>query len=229
MNRLYLIRHGENKANITKEFSYKEVDYPLTDKGRLQAQQTAKHFAGRDIDAIYSSPLKRAKETADIIADRLNLAVAVVENLREVNVGDLEGRPPTAENWALHNQVLKAWYNGDLEARFPDGEDYLTLRDRLRAGFRRIIDHKTDQDVIVVGHGGLFTATGYELCANADPEELRDQPLHNCSITTILVGRRDGHLSGELVTWGSHHHLHGDAAELVSGSLEADASAEGDG
>ncbi len=56
MNRLYLVRHGENRANITKEFSCRHVDYPLTPKGVLQAQQTAKHLAGEAADLIPGSP-----------------------------------------------------------------------------------------------------------------------------------------------------------------------------
>src|SRR4051812_45611032 len=99
MTRLYLVRHGENLANLTKEFSYKLVVHSLTDKGVLQAGQTALYFMGKQIDAIYSSPLKRAAETAQIIAAELGLPITTMENFREVNVGDLERYPPTEENW----------------------------------------------------------------------------------------------------------------------------------
>jgi len=59
-NRLYLVRHGENLANLTKEFSYRQVDYSLTPKRVLQAQQTAACFTDKNIHEIYASPLKRA-------------------------------------------------------------------------------------------------------------------------------------------------------------------------
>ena len=110
MNTIYLVRHGENKANITKEFSYKKVDYPLTTKGILQAQQTADFFKDKAIDEVYASPLRRARETAEIIASTLDLQVTVIENFREVNVGALEGRPPDADNWAIHNRIVADWY-----------------------------------------------------------------------------------------------------------------------
>src|SRR5438046_2904114 len=93
-NTLYLIRHGENPANLTKEFSYKLVDYSLTTKGRVQAEQTALFFRDKHIDEIYSSPLRRAKETADIISEELHVPVTVMEQFREINIGDLEGKPP---------------------------------------------------------------------------------------------------------------------------------------
>ncbi len=63
--RIYLVRHGENLANITKEFSYRTVDYPLTSKGALQAEQTAERFIGQGIGAIYASPLLRASDSGD--------------------------------------------------------------------------------------------------------------------------------------------------------------------
>src|SRR5579872_6100860 len=94
-NTLYLVRHGENLANITKEFSYKLVDYPLTPKGVLQAEQTAAFFLNTiPLMAAFASPLKRARETAEIIARAQNLSVTVLEEFREVNVGDMEQRPP---------------------------------------------------------------------------------------------------------------------------------------
>lgn len=94
MTTLYLVRHGENVANLTKEFSHRAVDYSLTDKGRAQAAQTADFFRGHAIDAVYSSPLRRARETAEAIAAVVGKPVTVVEDFREINVGVLEGQAP---------------------------------------------------------------------------------------------------------------------------------------
>lgn len=103
MNYLYWVRHGENPANIAKQFSCRLVDYPLTPKGVLQAQQTADYFRDKAIHEVYASPLKRAVQTAEIIAAPLELAVHTVEHFREVNVGTLESQPPTAEVWTFHD------------------------------------------------------------------------------------------------------------------------------
>ncbi len=91
MNRFLLVRHAENPANLTHEFSYKKIDYPLTEKGRLQAQQTAEHLQHQPVTSVYASPLKRTVETAEIIAQPHGLSVRVLEQFREVNIGDLEG------------------------------------------------------------------------------------------------------------------------------------------
>ncbi len=193
-NTIYLVRHGENKANITKEFSYKLVDYPLTAKGILQARQTAEYFTDKHIDEIYASPLKRALETAHIIAQRLELAVITTEEFREVNVGSLEGQKPNAENWATHNKIVEDWYNGHFTSMFPDGENFLML---------------------IVGHGGIFSAAIRDICRNVDEETVLPKNMHNCAITEIELTTTEQTVSGEIKNWAYHGHLSGKAAELV--------------
>lgn len=217
MNRLYLVRHGENRANITKEFSHRLVDYPLTAKGILQAQQTAEYFADKDIHEVYCSPLKRARQTAEIIAHRLDLPVTVVEGFREINVGNLEGRPPTAENWGFFFSVIESWFSGAYDVGFPGGEDYHGLWRRMRAGIEQIVANKNGRNIVIVGHGGAFIATVRELCRETDMSRLRGGENHNCSITQIAVSLHEGRLIGQLIEWASHAHLVGAAADLVSG------------
>lgn len=221
MNRLYLVRHGENKANLTKEFSYKLVDYSLTDKGVEQAKQTATYFADKHIQEIYASPLKRAIETAEIIAAQVALPVVVMENLREVNVGALEGQPVSAENWAVYQQIFDDWFEGKLTTRFPEGEDYDTLWARMQAGLKQIVARKANKNIVVVGHGGIFTVTLKDLCPNVDPNALRQGPNHNCSITEIMTMLRGERLEAELIFWASYAHLHGTAADLVAGTPQS--------
>lgn len=226
VNRLYLVRHGENLANITKEFSHRHIDYPLTPKGVLQAQQTAEHLADKGIHAIYSSPLRRAVETAEIIAARLGLRVVVLEELREINVGDLERRPASAESWAFFQSVLLSWLAGKVETAFPGGEDYVTLWRRMRAAIERAVAGRQGQNVVLVGHGGIFTLTLKDLCPAVDLDWLRRSESHNCSISEIMVTMRDGRPVGEIIRWASYAHLHGLAAELVPGGPEPDSFRE---
>jgi broad specificity phosphatase PhoE len=88
-NRIFLIRHGENPANLTKEFSSRIVNYSLTAKGRLQAHQTAAWFLDKEIQVVCTSPLKRAYETAKIIAYKLDVPIETLDHFREIEVGDL--------------------------------------------------------------------------------------------------------------------------------------------
>ncbi|MGH2484924.1 MAG: histidine phosphatase family protein [Ktedonobacterales bacterium] len=205
---LFLVRHGENPANLTREFSHRVIDYSLTLRGVQQARQTARHFANQRIDALYTSPLKRAYETAAIIAGRLHLPVTVDERLREVNVGALETRPPSPETWALHDAIFARWLAGDEAACFPDGEDCVTLRGRMRASLGEMAARWPGGRVLVVAHGGIFAAALPALCANFptsdDPATLH---IPNCAITEVCLRGTCASLRGEIRGWAACGHL----------------------
>ncbi len=129
MNTVYIIRHGENHANLIKQLSSKVVDYPLTEKGVLQAQQTGETLVGKGIEALFCSPLKRAHQTAEIIGQVIGLTPVVVKDLIEIDVGDMETVPSTYEIWQAHDAIIERWQNGEHDACFPGGEDYNTLLD----------------------------------------------------------------------------------------------------
>jgi broad specificity phosphatase PhoE len=217
MNKLYLVRHGENPANITKEISCRFIDYPLTAKGRLQAEQTAHFFKNKEIDEIYASPLKRAIETAEIIAGPLGLDVHRMENFRELDVGELETSENLEESWRVYFEVIGEWMSGNLDVRFTGGENYYMARNRMRAGVEQILEGKDGRNIIVVGHGGIFTTTAMDLCPGMDFESLKKVETHNCAISELDMQQKDGRWTGTLVRWADFSHLHGEAAEVVSG------------
>jgi probable phosphoglycerate mutase len=229
MSTLYLVRHGENRANLTKEFSCRRVDYPLTDKGRLQARQTADHFVAlsalsqaRPLQAVYTSPLKRAAETAEVIAGALGLRAQVSEYFRELDVGDLEATGGSAEGWQIHNLVWEAWFRGSPETSFPGGENLLGVVERMRLGVHQLLEEQDGKDAILVGHGGLFTASIQDLCPRIEIAWLLRQDQQNCSISELAMYRQNGRWLGELVRWGDVSHLSGEAARLVSARPAAD-------
>ena len=206
-NILYLVRHGENPANITREFSHRIVDYSLTERGVEQSRQTAEHFAQLPISAVYSSPLKRASETAEIIAERLGLPVIVREEFREVNVGELEGKEPTDELWAAHDLIFEAWFAGKPEQRFPGGENLLLLHERMRRGIRAVVEGRDGEQVVIVCHGGILLASVADLCPEVDVAPLAALPIPNCAITTIEMTAEGDTLRGRLLNWAAADHL----------------------
>ena len=217
MNTLYLIRHGENTANLTREFSHRAVDYSLTPKGVMQAQQTAEYFRNKRVDAIYASPLKRAIETARIIGDAVGVEPEMLEQFREVNVGLLEGWPPTTESWAEHDRIVRAWMTDQPELLFPEGENYHMLLERMRSGIADALRDRQNQHVLIVGHGGIFTFTLKDICIDIDLATLYAQPSRNCSITEIQIDEVDGELRGTLRAWSSCDHLSGEALTRIIG------------
>ncbi len=216
MNRLFLVRHGENLANLTKEFSHKKVDYSLTTKGRLQAEQTAAYFSALKVDGIFSSPLRRAVETAEIIAASLEKPVGVMEEFREVNVGNLEDLPPSQEIWTIHDRLTTAWLDGHPELTFPGGENYFSLWGRMRNGLIQILSGQTNRTFLIVGHGGIFTFTLKDFCPDLDASRLNYAGMRNCSITELETVLVDEQPTARLIRWGDVSHLSGLAAQFVS-------------
>lgn len=216
MKTLYLVRHGENRANITKEFSHRLVDYDLTERGRLQALQTADYFRTIPVDRIFSSPLRRAIETAASISEAKGLRPEIIEGFRELNVGDLERRPPDQASWDLYFRVTSDWYAGKMDSRFPGGEDYRELLDRFHGALRRAMADEAAQSIVVVGHGGIFTAGVLELCSIREREEFVSRENGNCSISELRISDGRGPLRAELVSWAYCGHLSGEAAKLTA-------------
>lgn len=202
---IILVRHGENKANITKEYSYKTVDYSLTAKGIRQAIQVANCLKQYRVDKLLSSPLLRAKETAAQIASAVNGNVALEEDLREINVGHLDGLVANEENRQRFFAVINEWNQGNLEKRFLGGESGRELRER----FCRVIQKvATDNDgiVVLVGHAGIFTNGVMALCKITDFTRLTAR-YDNCSISKIAVDRSVAGRTYRLVSWNDTDHL----------------------
>lgn len=216
MNKLIFIRHGENVANITKEFSYKIVDYSLTDKGRMQAKQTAEKLKETQIDELWSSPLKRAQETASYIADIKNMNIKILEGLREVNVGSLELKKPDEESWNVYLGVYDKWKSGDLDHKFPDGESYNEMRQRFKEALIEIFKDKNDKTIVVVGHGGIFSTTIWTFL-EGDAKKPFKVENNNCSISEFQIEIKNDDVICNMIKFGDFSHLSGVAAEIVSG------------
>ena len=209
MNIVHFVRHGENPANLTREFSHRVVDYPLTERGMAQARATARYFAGHEIAAVYASPLLRAAQTADIIAEPLGLPVQTVEAFREVNVGALELEAPNEANWALHDRIFAEWFGGRASSRFPDGEDLTALTQRMRQGLLDVLRGRHDQRVIVVAHGGILAATLRSLCPHTTIGADGKIPLiPNCAVTRLALDvSADNDVHGTVEAWAECGHL----------------------
>jgi broad specificity phosphatase PhoE len=154
-------RHGQNVANLTRTFSHRVFDGDLTDLGRQQAELLADRLAARRRDRIgqiICSPLRRARQTAQIVGDRLGLPVACeVDDLRELNVGALDGRSDDAA-WDIYTAVLAAWGTGESTTRFPGGEDYGELCTRLLRALVTAERVSAGSTTLIAAHGANLRA-----------------------------------------------------------------------
>jgi broad specificity phosphatase PhoE len=191
-------RHGENVANLTQAFSYRVFDGELTPAGRRHARALAAGLAGRDGDPVgrlVCSPLRRARQTAEIVAPVLALPVAAeMEDLRELNVGDLDGRSD-AQAWQVYDAVLAGWRAGQLETRFPGGENCIELHRRVAAAITAAAAPANGAATLIVAHGGAL-----RMCLpllTGDPDPGTDIPYGGyAELETAAAGARP-----RLVSW----------------------------
>jgi probable phosphoglycerate mutase len=148
---LWLLRHGETRHTVEKRFSGLRFDPELSETGLQQADRVATYLARRGgVDAIVSSPLRRAHETAERVARDLGLPVEVADGFRECAFGEWDGLTFTEvrERWP---DELAAWLASSLIAP-PGGESLDQVADRVETARRRVLASYAGRNVLVVTH-----------------------------------------------------------------------------
>ena len=145
-----LLRHGESMASAAGLVSTAIPGQGLTGVGHGQAQRAATGLATRGFDAIYSSPLARARETADAFALLTGASVTTLDGLAEVTAGDYEGEPASAVAEPFR-AVLDEWVRGALDVRVPGGESGAEFLARMDAALAQITAVASTS--LVVSHG----------------------------------------------------------------------------
>jgi len=153
--KLYFVRHGESEANTQHVISNYASHFGLTERGKEQVHLLADRLKEMPITTMYSSPVLRAMDTADILYQVLDLPYRVTEALREYHCGVLEGKSDE-ESWRLHRQYYEDWtlchnYPSKPEA----GESFVDIQNRF-VPFIESMKRDDDEDILLVGHGGLF-------------------------------------------------------------------------
>jgi alpha-ribazole phosphatase len=151
MTRFCLVRHGQTDWNLEGRYQG-QSDVPLNGQGRAQAQSAAGLLQGQAFAAIYSSDLKRASETAEIIGTALRLPVRLAPHLREIHQGEWEGQ---------HVDAIKAHYASLWQARAidpasvrpPGGETVAEVATRVCAALDEIANRHPDASILIVSHG----------------------------------------------------------------------------
>ena len=144
-----LLRHGQTELSVQKRFSG-TGDQPLTEHGRLQAAAAAARLATSGATAVVSSPVRRARETAELVAAALDVEVAFEPGLRETDFGDWEGYTfaEVKEKWP---RELDAWL-ADPSVAPPYGESFEATTTRVRQARTRLLAAYGGQRIVVVSH-----------------------------------------------------------------------------
>jgi broad specificity phosphatase PhoE len=188
MTTILLARHGETDWNRERRWQG-HADPPLNEEGRRQASALADELAGRPLAAVYSSDLRRARETAEIVAERQGVEVVVDPDLREIDVGAWSGL--TASE--VEERYPEGWTRFQTGQRGHDGETYEAHSLRVVEAVRRIAEEHPDEQVLVVSHGGSLRAIQRAVLGiDAEGHDSRLRPIGNC--VTLEIALREGQL-----------------------------------
>jgi len=165
------VRHGETDDNAAARFQGR-LDTQLNDRGREQSRALAQRLRGEGLRALYTSPLRRARETARIVGDALGLEAVVDERLSEADTGDWTGLL-TSEIVARAAGEYARWRAADPTFRLPGGESVAEQSERMAAALADVA--RGPLPALVVTHGGSIRAVaGLE----RDPGE----SVGNCAV-----------------------------------------------
>ena len=180
---LVLVRHGQTKWNVEEIFRGR-ADIELNDHGRRQAELLGEFLAVPTIEAVYSSPLKRALDTADSVARRHRLDVQVAPGLIDMDFGDWEG---------LQGEVVKqryaaayaAWTDRPEQADIPGGETLSQVRRRVMQAVDQIVAAHSGR-VVIVTHRVILKLATLSLLG-LDESSFWNIVVDTCGVTTFRV------------------------------------------
>lgn len=197
---VYFIRHGTTESNIGGRFQGKS-DIPLGETGRKQAACLGERFATVPLDAVYTSPLKRARQTAEGVCAHLPLQPILCEGLREIDGGVLEGRT-NEENMRDYPEIMKAFRHHPSAFAPPQGENARQVHARVMEAVRHIVCDNPGKQVAIVSHGfALLCSVG---CLGIPFEQLQPNILANASVTCVTFEPDGRH---EIVFANDQSHL----------------------
>ena len=152
MSRLLLVRHGITEYNSTRRVcGYSDIE--MNTDGYRQVERLRDYLTGEKIDAIYSSDLKRALVTAEVISSGYEGEIITCTELREMNYGQAEGLT-FGEISSRYPELATLFVNFDLRLKFPDGENFYGFVERTNKFLDRLNSHTPSETVLIVSHSG---------------------------------------------------------------------------
>ncbi len=178
MGIIFLVRHGEAKTNHTDVLSSEYEGYPLTEHGRAQVEATRDQLRGIKFDEVYSSPVLRARQTAEILMDGKEAGIKVDDRLRERGMGEMEGKPAMKGNWILP-MLRKREYSLGVES-------YESIMERISSFARAVPKDKT---ILAATHESPVSALA---CSILGLDEFTGKGIKvgNASVTIIDTSKK---------------------------------------
>ncbi len=185
MIKLYITRHGETQWNVEGRMQgWKNSD--LTAKGIKNAETLGKSLNSIDFKVIYSSSSQRAVNTAELIRGDRKIDIITDENLREINLGEWEGKAKN-EFTEADKDGLDAFWNRPHHYKASSGEDFFQVRARIEAILKRIINENKNCNVLIVTHA-VIVKTIMAIFKGIPIEKLWEQPfIYGTSLSIVEI------------------------------------------
>lgn len=178
MTRLIIVRHAEPDAMRGR--IYGRLDPPLSPTGRAQAERVALWLQPVPLDAVYASPLRRARETAGFLVRERGIEMAIHPGLVDIDFGEWEGRR-FDELERSDPELYRSWMTQPTRTRFPGGENFGELQARVLAAVGEI--RRETASAALVAHAGVNRVILGNVLGLADDAIFRlDQPLAAVSV-----------------------------------------------
>ncbi len=208
------LRHGESVGNMENRFQG-HADFPLTKKGRLQAQALVDRWKSERMtfDRVISSPLLRARQTAEIICKGLNLSLLIDPDWMEINNGVLAGlNDEEAEKVAPRPEFMTPYtrYGKTGESRW---EVYL----RAGRNIQKLLDDPTGR-ILVVAHGGILNMALYTILGISPQADSTGPQFMFRNTTFATLSYNAGHHNWSLLTFDDRPHLKDEDQAINGGS-----------
>ncbi len=182
MARLLLVRHGITEFNSTRRFAgYSDIE--MSAAGYRQVEKLRDRLANEKIDAIYSSDLRRALVTAEVISSGRKVDIIACPELREINYGDAEGLT-FEEISRLYPELAESIANFNLQLEFPGGESLEGFIERTSKFVDRLEKHEPSETILIVSHSGPLKMLVCHLLG-IDKSHWRQIRLDNASLSIM--------------------------------------------
>jgi len=180
---IIFLRHGQAINNTHRILAGRTPGIPLTETGINQAKQVAQFLKPFNISAIYSSPIERAKKTAEIVAEHSSLEVKLDERLIEIDMGKFTGIPYD-KIFTSHGNVFLKFYEGHSSIEENGVETFVKVKERILELVNHVLTTHTNQNVLLVTHMDPIKAM-ISTIIDLKPQSLFELIIQNGALTVI--------------------------------------------
>lgn len=194
--KVIMVRHGETEWNVLCKFLGR-VDMPLNEKGRRQAGYAKDALKDVQIDVAYSSPMKRAFETGEIICEGKDIEILSDEGLREISCGKWEGLNGVEVEELFPGQI-ELWGNSPAECYIEGGDTFQEVSDRIVDAFWRIVNANRGKTILITSHMICLTLLMIHFEGGKINDMWEVKPIGNAALNIVEVSEND---DVEIIAW----------------------------